>query len=243
MGPVLNGLIKLQSVENRLRAIKSKLSRSRRGVIFQENQVRTLQSQFEAKKEESKLTKVQCDRLELELKTRDAEVAKLRTALNTAKTNKDYSAILSQMNTYKADNSKVETQVLDLFKNIESDELQCSEIQTKIAEEKEKLEQLRKDSESKSQQFEAEIALVETEWKKASTEIPKSILEIFNRVADTYDGEAIANAEQQQGNESYTCGGCFMTLRLDIINQLMTKDDVIRCPSCTRIVVIEDNRE
>jgi predicted nucleic acid-binding Zn-ribbon protein len=243
MGPVLNGLIKLQSIENRLRAIKSKLARSRRSVIFLENQVRTLQSQSEAKKEEIKLTRVQCDRLELELKTRDVEVAKLRTALNTAKTNKDYSAILSQMNTYKADNSKIETQVLDLFKNIESDEQQCNEIQTKIAEEKEKLEQLRKDSETKSEQYEKEIALVEAEWQNASKEIPKAVLEIFNRVADTYDGEAIANAEQQQGSEVYTCGGCFMTLRLDIINQLMTKDDVIRCPSCTRIVVIEEYKE
>ena len=243
MGPVLNGLIKLQSIENRLRAIKSKLARSRRSVIFLENQVRTLQSQSEAKKEEIKLTRVQCDRLELELKTRDVEVAKLRTALNTAKTNKDYSAILSQMNTYKADNSKIETQVLDLFKNIESDEQQCNEIQTKIAEEKEKLEQLRKDSETKSEQYEKEIALVEAEWQNASKEIPKAVLEIFNRVADTYDGDAIANDEQQQGSEVYTCGGCFMTLRLDIINQLMTKDDVIRCPSCTRIVVIEEYKE
>lgn len=243
MGPVLNGLIKLQSIENRLRAIKSKLSRSRRSVVFQENQVRTLQNQFEAKKEEIKLTRVQCDRLELELKTRDVEVAKLRTALNTAKTNKDYSAILSQMNTYKADNSKIETQVLDLYKNIETDEQQCSDIQTKIVAEKDKLEQLRKDSESKSQQYETEIATVESEWQKASGEIPKPVLEIFNRVADTYDGEAIANAEQQQGSEAYTCGGCFMTLRLDIINQLLTKDEVIRCPSCTRIVVIEGNKD
>ena len=54
MGPVLNGLIKLQSVENRLRAVKSKLARCRRTVIFQENQLRSLQNGLEAKKEEIK---------------------------------------------------------------------------------------------------------------------------------------------------------------------------------------------
>ena len=41
MGPVLNGLIKLQSVENRLRAAKAKLGRCRRSVIIQENQAFT----------------------------------------------------------------------------------------------------------------------------------------------------------------------------------------------------------
>jgi len=59
MGPILHGLIKLQSVENRLRAAKAKLSRSRRSVIIQENQVRSLQNALEAKREELQLTKVQ----------------------------------------------------------------------------------------------------------------------------------------------------------------------------------------
>jgi len=70
MGPVLNGLTKLQSVENRLRAAKAKLARCRRSVILQENQVRTLQNALEAKKEEIQLTKVQSDRLELDAEYR-----------------------------------------------------------------------------------------------------------------------------------------------------------------------------
>ena len=77
MGPVLNGLMKLQGVENRLRAAKAKLARCRRNVIIQENQIRNLQNSLEAKKEEIQLTKIQSDRLELELKSRDEEIAKL----------------------------------------------------------------------------------------------------------------------------------------------------------------------
>ena len=106
MGPVLNALIKLQSIENRLRVAKAKLVRCRRSVIIQENQVRSLQNSLEAKKEEVLLLKVQADRLELELKQRDESIAKLRASLNTAKTNKEYATILSQMNMTKADNSK-----------------------------------------------------------------------------------------------------------------------------------------
>ena len=63
MGPTLDALAKLQSVENRLRAAKAKLARCRRNVIVQENQVRTLTNNLEAKKEEIQLTKIQSDRL------------------------------------------------------------------------------------------------------------------------------------------------------------------------------------
>ena len=52
MGPILTGLIKLQSVENLLRAEKAKLTRCRRNVIIQENKIRSLQNALEAKKEE-----------------------------------------------------------------------------------------------------------------------------------------------------------------------------------------------
>ena len=122
MGPGLDGLIKLQSVENRLRAVKAKLTRCRRNVVIQENKIRNLQNTIEAKKEEVQLTKVQSDRLELELKSRDDTITNLRASLNTAKTNKEYAAVLTQLNTTRADNAKVETQILDLMKDIEADE-------------------------------------------------------------------------------------------------------------------------
>ena len=89
MGPVLSGLTKLQSVETRLRAAKAKLVRCRRNVVIQENQIGSLQNTLKAKKEEIQLVKIQSDRLELELKTRDEIIAKARTSLNTAKTNRE----------------------------------------------------------------------------------------------------------------------------------------------------------
>lgn len=244
MGPVLNGLGKLQSVENRLRAAKAMLTRCRRNVIIQENRVRSLQSAVEVKKEEIQLTKIQSDRLELELKTKDEAILRLRASLNVAKTNKEYAAVLTQLNTTKADNSKVETQILELMKDIEVDEAECANIQDQIDEQKQKLEQIRKETEHLATKYEAEIEEIQAEWDQASQTIPAELLELFNRVAETYDGEALAVVERQEGKtETYTCGGCFMGVPAELVNVLMTKDDVIRCPNCTRILVLKNLQE
>ncbi len=238
MGPILNGLIKLQSVENRLRVVKSKLARCRRTIIFQENQLRTLQNGIDAKKEEIKMTQVQVNRLELELKQRDERIAKYRAALNMAKTNKEYSAILTELNTSKADNSKVENQVLDLMKNIEVDEAACGEIQVQIDEQKASLDELRKGAETKSVEFQTEIDSIQVEWDTAAKDVPAVVLEVFNRVADTYDGEALAVAgKQEEKVDVFSCGGCFMGLPMEIVNRLMTKDEIIRCSNFTRILI------
>ena len=239
MGPVLNGLIKLQSVENRLRAVKAKLARCRRNVIIQENQVRTLQNTLEAKKEEIQLTKIQSDRLELELKCRDEAIAGLRASLNAAKTNKEYAAVLTQLNTTKADNSKIETQILELLRDIETDEAEAKNIHDQIDEQKQILEQTRSQTEISAAKYEAEINEIQAEWDRAAQTIPPEPLQVFKRVAETYDGEALAVIEQQAGKiATYTCGGCFMGITAETVNLLMTRDDIIRCPNCTRILVL-----
>ena len=244
MGPVLNGLMKLQSVENRLRAVKAKLARCRRNVIIQENQVRSLANALEAKKEEILLTKVQSDRLELELRARDETIAKLRASLNAAKTNKEYAAVLTQLNTTKADNAKIENQILELMKDIEADEAESKQMQNQIDEQKQKLEETRKETELLATKYEAEINQVQDEWSQVAQTVRDGPLQVFKRVAETYDGEALAVVDRhlgrsQQGKtEVYTCGGCFMGLTAETVNLLLTKDDIIRCPNCTRILVL-----
>lgn len=244
MGPLLKGLIKLQSVENRLRVVTAKLTRCRRSVIFQENQLRALQSALEAKKEEIQLTKVQSDRLEMELKSRDEHIAKYRAALNLAKTNKEYSAILTDLNTNKADNSKLEAEILELMKTSEADEAECLELQNQIDAQKEKVNQVRKNAETQAIELEQDVTRVQLEWNAAAEGIDKEALEIFKRTAETYDGEALAVAEQQDERTGvYSCGGCFMRTPDEVVNQLMTHDDIIRCSNCSRILVLDNDNE
>lgn len=244
MGPVLNGLVKLQSVENRLRAEKLKLTRCRRNVVIQENLIRSLQSALEAKKEEVQLTRVQFDRLELELKSRDETINKLRASLNSAKTNKEYAAVLTQLNTTKADSSKIEAQSLELLKDIEADEAECNDIQEQIDEHKETLEQTRKESEESAAKYQVGIDEIQAEWDEVAKSIPSEAVDLFSRVAETYDGHAVAAIEQQEDRKGlYSCGGCFMGITAESVNLLMTKDDIIRCPNCTRILVLSESSE
>jgi predicted nucleic acid-binding Zn-ribbon protein len=241
MGTILNALVKLQSVENNLRAAKAKLARCRRNVILKENQLRTLQNSLEAKKEEIQLTRIHADRLELELKSTDQTLARYRAALNNAKSNKEYAAILTELNTTKADSSKVESQALELMKNIDADQQQCDQIIQQIEQEKTELNEIRKQTEEMAKKYEAEISEIEQQWQKAASEVGADALGIFKRVAETYDGEAIAEIEVHDNRSGiYTCGGCFMSLTTETANTLLSRDEIIRCPNCTRILYFKE---
>jgi len=239
MGSLLNALVRLQAVEDRLRAAKAKLVRCKRSVAIHEGRIKAEQTALEAKREEIRRTKVQCDRLSLELKTRDQEIARYRAALNAAKTNKEYATLLTQLNTTKADNSKLETQVLELMQGIEAEEAECNALQVQIEEHKRQLEQIRKETEAAAVKLQAEVDQIQAEWDEVARAIPRDILEIFKRVAETYDGKAVVEIQQGEGrSHSYSCGGCFMGVTTESVNLLLTKDEVIRCPNCTRILVL-----
>ena len=130
------------------------------------------------------------------------------------------------------------------MKAVEADQTDCLQIKQQIEEQKAKLEQVRKDSETMAAKYEAEMATIQSEWEQASNDIPGEQLTTFKRVAETYDGEALATVEQQDArSEAYTCGGCFMGLTVETVNALMTKDEVIRCPSCSRILVLDTSEK
>ena len=164
--------------------------------------------------------------------------------VNAAKTNKEYAAVLTQLNTTKADNAKIENQILELMKDTEADEAESQEIQKQIDEQKQKLEQTRKETELLATKYEAEIAEIHDEWNQVAQIIQAEPLQVFKRVAETYDGEALAVVDHHEGKtETYSCGGCFMGITAETVNLLLTKDDIIRCPNCTRILVLSSSRD
>ena len=69
--------------------------------------------------------------------------------------------------------------------------------------------------------------------------IPFSVLEQFQRVCQNYNGQAMAAVTQKDSPQSaYSCSGCYMSITIDTVNALMTKDEVKQCPNCQRLLYI-----
>ncbi len=106
------------------------------------------------------------------------------------------------------------------------------------------LEDIRKKADSSAGEHEAEIAKIQAEWNEVAKGIPAKALAVFKRVADTYDGEAVVKIDEQEGRSgAYSCGGCFMGVTAESVNLLMTRDDIIRCSNCTRILVLGESTD
>ena len=115
MGPIIRSLLSLQEIEAQLWALHESLTAKQRSIAAQERKLQQMRDQVELKAEQLKQSQATTVNLELDLKAQESAIGKLRNALNTAKSNKEYAAILSQINSDKAENTRLEERVLALL--------------------------------------------------------------------------------------------------------------------------------
>ncbi len=241
MGKMLAALLRLQNVESDLTQVRRRLQTRKNAVAIQQKKIDQLRADQNAVHEKSMNRRKDADRLELDLKQREAQVAKLRGALNTAKTNKEYAAILTELNTQKADNAKIEEEVLKIMQDVDAIKGELEKIQVQITAEEQRLAEVQANSNEEVQRLTKLLEQLTGQRGEAVKDVPQEALTLFERVSSSYEGEAMAVIEVHGRKPpfDYVCGGCYMSLNAEHANVLRTRDELRTCDNCKRILYME----
>lgn len=240
MGPTLDTLRELQQVELQIVDIRSQLAARERRVQAQ-NAKR--QAALEAlEKERAELTRVQIDldELDLDLKSRTVSADRLREHLNAVKTNKEYAAVLSQLNTEKSDATRVESQALQKLEGIDIKKALVAE----CLQAEQKAEQLLENAKTQLEQtrtsFAERLDGLDRQRATVAAKLEPGTATLFDRLSERYEGEVVAKIlRTHPRRDEFICEGCNMGLTAEIASALLTRDDVKTCKNCGRILFIE----
>ena len=76
----------------------------------------------------------------------------------------------------------------------------------------------------------------------AAEAVPAKAREAFTRLAERFEGEGLsALTKPDRRREQYACTACNMDLVTDVYNKLHSRDELVFCPSCHRILFIPDD--
>ena len=132
MGPTNVALVKLFQADQKLREAQGRLEATTKNVRIQERRVRDLTDRIHASQAKHKEGQAHAGNLDLDLKTRDAHIEKLRTQQQSAKTNKEYQAFLIEINTGKVDRNKVEEEAIKVMEGNEKLVAEIKELQMQL---------------------------------------------------------------------------------------------------------------
>ena len=242
MGQMLSSLLHLQSIERRLATVRGRLNVRKNAVATQQRKIDKLRADYTSLHDQVMKRRKDGDQSELDLRQREDRVTVLRGALNTAKTNKEYAAILTQINTLKADNAKYEEQALKSFQEADALKIEADKLTSEIEVEEKKLQDISLASAEEIDKLDKMMNELQAQRTEAATHVPRDTLNFFERISGSVDGDAMAPVEIHGDKPPYTyiCGGCFMSLNAEHANALRSRDEVRTCDSCGRILFLED---
>jgi predicted nucleic acid-binding Zn-ribbon protein len=164
-------------------------------------------------------------------------LAKYKDQLLEVKTNREYTAMLHEIDAAQNDIRAREDRILEVM--MESDELSArmktSEADLKTAEKEVAAERAVLDAEMA--RLQAEIARTTAEREKLVADIDRRILAIFETTAKGRKGVAVAEAKDG------LCTICHVRLRPQVFNEVRKNESIIQCDSCRRILYFAGNTE
>ena len=241
MGATLDALHRLQSIETQLRSVREQLEAKRQSIQARKRRFDTLKRQLTDTHDLIRRAQAEADRFELQRKTHEGHISKLRDALNQAKTNKEYAAILTQLNTDKADVVRIEDAVLAALGRVDGLKKQEADYQASLEAEQARIGELERSSVDLDAKLSHQLTDLESQRQAAAEEVSPQPLHLFERACEKHDGEAMALIERTHPRRAeYTCRGCNMSITLETINALQSGGDVVRiCQTCSRIFYLD----
>jgi predicted nucleic acid-binding Zn-ribbon protein len=172
---------------------------------------------------------------EKELEADKDKIKKLEAKLYEVKTNKEYQALLKEIEAAKAMNDKTEEDILVLMDKVEDikKDYNSSQAHLKIREKEIEIEKSK--IEKDTQSVDKVITDLRTERNNLLSVVNEQLRSTYMILREKRNGIAVSNAKNG------VCLGCFMNIPPQLFIEVTKNKRLIQCPSCGRILYFSLN--
>jgi predicted nucleic acid-binding Zn-ribbon protein len=238
---LINNLLTLYKVDRQVRSLRSRVESAQIYLKVQNRQMAAIDVERAETELQSKQRKASIAIIETELGSIDTRIDYLREELKKAVNDKQYSALLAEVNTIKEHRKAFEDDMIIQMTAVEELEIADTDISRRVEERKKVKQAAENELQVRESEIAEQLAELEIERVTAATIIPEDILSDFDSLADDYEGEAMAAIEIiDLKRKEYSCTSCSLHLPLESITTMLgNTDPIVKCVSCDRILYLE----
>ncbi|MGV6813488.1 MAG: zinc ribbon domain-containing protein [Phycisphaerales bacterium] len=219
---VTNQLLSLFRVDIELKGLQDRLKAAERFLGEQTQKLADLGDQAESLNAQIRQLKATTSNAEGESERLRLRIDELREKMNSASTNKEYKALLSEVNNLKEQRAVHDEQAIEGLEKIEELNAKLKELE----ESKVDRDKVRGVAETDRQKRADEIAekLAELRAKRETlvVDVPKSALVIYEELLESRGDDAMAPMEiVDRKRHEYVCGSSMMSVPMEVAASLM----------------------
>ncbi|WP_305042094.1 zinc ribbon domain-containing protein [Geoalkalibacter sp.] len=159
-------------------------------------------------------------------------VARAESRLPAIKTQKEYIAVLKEVDTAKKMNRDIEERIKGKDAEIAALDQDLQEKEKELAEQEDKANARRALIEEQLAEIDATLSSREAERAAIAEQIPLVTRKRYQTLLDRRGGIAVVEARQG------ACQGCHMQLPPQVFNSLFRQEEVMSCPHCHRLIFL-----
>lgn len=169
--------------------------------------------------------------VDLDLEARQEKLKKLKDRMQAIKTNKEYDALVSEIDQVKAAISELESRAVVLMETIEKTEKELEGLDEQVTTVKQinegQLASLQKQIDS----VESKIQTREKEREAVVAQVGNRAIRAYDRIRKGKGGAAVVAVKKR------ACGACYKALPPQRIQEIKLSQRIITCDSCGRMLI------
>lgn len=168
--------------------------------------------------------------LELEVKTKETNLQKYQQQMMSIKTNKEYDALVAEIDMIKNTVSDQETELLETIDEIQTLEESIDDLAEKSKHLADNNVKQLGVLQQKVDSIGEKVSGKEDERKQTLSSIPKPIMSIYERVRRGKGGTPVVSVKKR------ACGSCYKALTPKKVQEIRKADRIHTCDTCGRLL-------
>lgn len=234
MNPELRNLIVLQDFELKIAALQKEASDIPNKNKQSENELQQIKAAHLNRVEKSKELSNTKRTLESQVELARTKLSRLREQLMAVKTNKEYTAMLHEIQMAENQIRSEEDKILEVMEQTEGLEKELKIAEQEMQKRSAELQENIRKATNSLPQFESDLARLQEEKVRMESQIGRDLLSRYRRIADARKGVALAEAKDE------LCSVCHVRIRPQMYAELKRTETIHSCDSCSRILFFRE---
>jgi predicted nucleic acid-binding Zn-ribbon protein len=230
-------LWELQKVDLELKTIKEETDRHPKEIKKLDERQKIEKERIQKEREKIESLEKTRRQKEGQLNMEQEKIKRAQGRMAEVKTNKEYQALLSEIDAVKEANGRIEEEILQVMDEIDELKKDLSKREKEMGGTLEKIEGERKKLQEKMAQGEKAWNERVERREVLSKQIESKLVKLYHTLKEKRQGVGVVSVKNE------TCQGCFVNVPPQLFIEVQKNNALVRCPHCNRILYWEGDRD
>jgi predicted nucleic acid-binding Zn-ribbon protein len=232
VNPDLRNLIALQDIELKITGLQKQVADIPKIIQGLEDELRRSREIHEDRIARLKELANRRRSLEGDVDLGRSRLSRLKDQLMAVKTNKEYTAMLHEIQMAENQIRSEEDKILEIMEEMENKEKDLKRAELEMHKKSAELQESIRNANESAPRMEAELEKLRLEKIQMESQIDAELLSRYRRIAEARKGIALAEAKDE------LCSACHVRIRPQIYAELLRTENIHACDSCSRILFL-----